>query len=561
MFLKKKQKKINDLFITLSELTINSMINDIQAKNNINSTKETNTAATTITNREEMTRYLKDFSEKFQYIPHKTDTNNKPKKAQSPKRKQTEAQGGGDEYDGDNYTTQTAKKSKLDKSTTNQTPPAKKTSTNSCNEDKTIIRYKSVNQIKVVRITKSYIIKELLDKQGKMISSEIIKPKETKETVSDNKSVKLIKTVPSSTSSNLSLSDPKNDDVFTDGEVDDDDGEAQAQFSSSHFEFNGVRKSISNSSLNSINSEDKNNMSTSTSINSIVNESAKTRKKSETAKEKPGAKAKNKIKPKATKAAKQKESEKPKTSSKSLARPGPASKKQQLLLEPAEAKVEKNKILIKRTRKPRNYLVANRYSTKVENSDEENDSIRETSEPDEAQEETRSRAKTRKNSSNARQREASSKRAPPARSRSPPKTFSHLRFKVTSKERNEDLISLKKSEADYLLVISDSMGKKALPRLSIQPASKEASFNSASAKSSIKITSTAEPKEAGAIAPAEPNEFSMDCNALAWVIILIKMKGVFKQTYYLINYPFDFNIHLKLLILSFFILEKFLIFI
>ena len=39
------------------------------------------------------------------------------------------------------------------------------------------------------------------------------------------------------------------------------------------------------------------------------------------------------------------------------------------------------------------------------------------------------------------------------------------------------------------------------------------------------------------------------------------MKGVFKQTYYLINYPFDFNIHLKLLILSFFILEKFLIFI
>ena len=372
----------------------------------------------------------------------------------------------------------------------------------------------------MVRITKKYIIKETI-KQGKVTNSEILKPKETKETVSDNKSVKLVKTVSSSSSSthpsNMSLSDPKNDDVFTDGEADD---AAQAQFSA-NFEFNGVRKSMSNSSLNSINSEDKNNISTSTSINSIANESAKTRKKSETAKENPGAKDKNKSKPKAVKAAKPKESEKPKTSSKSLARPGPASKKQQLLLEPpVETKAEKNKILIKRTRKPRNYLVANRYD-KLENSDDENDSIRETSGPDEAKE-TRSRAKTRKNSSNARQREASSKRAPPARSRSPPKTFSHLRFKVTPKERNEDLISLKKSEAEYMLVVSDSAAKKTLPRLSTQPASKEASFNPVSAKSSIKITSLAEAREAAALAPAELNAFSMECNALeqAWVIIL-----------------------------------------
>lgn len=249
-----------------------------------------------------------------------------------------------------------------------------------------------------------------------------------------------------------------------------------------------------------------------TSIKSNVNKPTKLQNKIEKDKEKTATKAKNKSKFKATNAAKQKENERPK-SSKNLAKPGPASKKQQLQLEP---KVEKNKILIKRTRKPRNYLVASRY-TKLENTEDENDSIIETSESGEA-DETRSRAKIRKKSSNARQRKTSSKRAQPARSRSPLKTFSQLRFEVTPKERNEDLISLKESEAEYLPVICDSVAKESFPRTSIQPASNEACFNSASSKSSIKITNIAESKES--LETTKPLELSMECVALyQWVII------------------------------------------
>lgn len=134
------------------------------------------------------------------------------------------------------------------------------------------INYRRVTKVKVVRVNKSYIIKEFLDKKGRVITNEVLNFGEKTETISDLKYTKLIETV-YLLSPKCSETEIKNEYAFTNGEMD----ETQADvLISSNFEFN--------SELESIKSEEKKSMSA--SINSILNEAAKHRFKTEKQEEK-----------------------------------------------------------------------------------------------------------------------------------------------------------------------------------------------------------------------------------------------------------------------------------